>query len=352
MKQLLLSACILISPVFAMSKPQEKASPVCIEDDANEPDLFRRNEQVYTSSVNFLYWTVAEGGLDFALKMNNWAWSPTTPSYAQGNFESATYGMDPGFRLNLVYFRAPHYWEVKWEYTHLSCNGSNTASKPKESEKYLTGTWPQILPGALSQATSYIHLNYNTFDWVIDRVFFPNPHLRLRVVAGWTAAWMDQFWNFKYSDSNSNQTSITNRWHYVGAGLKTGSVFDWFWTGELYVTGLWSTSLLIGDYSNHAKQTTTYQPDGSANPAIPVRDTNYGDVRPSFNAQMAFGPSWQRNFTKSRVEVFAGFEMNLWWNLQEIYRSTSGIATAAKETWVNSSMMALYGLTTRVTVDF
>ena len=67
---------------------------------------------------------------------------------------------------------------------------------------------------------------------------------------------------------------------------------------------------------------------------------------------MIIGPSWQKNLPKNRIELFAGFEMNLWINLQEVYRSTSSTAMGAKETWINSSTLALYGLTTRLTVDF
>ena len=113
-----------------------------------------------------------------------------------------------------------------------------------------------------------------------------------------------------------------------------------------------SLSLLIGSYSNHAKQTTTFQPTALDNPSVPVRDTSYHDVRPALTAQMMLGPSWQKNYAHSRFELFAGFEMNAWLNLQEIYRSTSSTSWGAKETWMSTSVLALYGLTTRLTYDF
>ena len=110
--------------------------------------------------------------------------------------------------------------------------------------------------------------------------------------------------------------------------------------------------VLMGEYSNHAKQTTTFQVTPNDNTAVPVRDTSYHDTRPAASLQMLLGPSYQKNFCNSRVEIFAGFEITTWVNVQEIYRSTSGGPTVAKETWINSSLFSLYGLTTRLTVDF
>jgi hypothetical protein len=353
MKSILFSAALFALPMVAMTKNAEGPSNNCcveVEDEC-EPDLFRRNAQVFSGSAEFLYWGVTEGALDYALKMRHDAWGPSD-SYAQGRFENASYGFDPGFRVAGTYFRAPHYWEVKWQYTRMTSRGKNHSSKPDAALQFLTGTWPHITDLAITEAHSDIHLNYNVFDWMVDRVFIPNPHLRLKVVGGALAAWMDQNWQVKYTDTAFNLTKIRNRWHFVGAGLKTGTMVDWYWTGDLYMTAQGFFGLLMGSYSNHAKQSTTFQPLPGDNTAIPVRDTSYHDIRPAVTAQMLLGPSYQKNFCNNRIEIFAGFEMNAWFNVQEIYRSTSGPASAAKETWINTSMMALYGLTTRLTVDF
>lgn len=351
MKWILFSALAFAPTLFSLVQTADDFTSCCCKEDQG-PDLFKRNAQVYSAHAEFLYWTITEGCLDYALKMRHSAWSPTTPSYAQGRFENATFDFDPGFRVALSYFRAPHYWESRWQYTRLTCKGDNVSHKPQVDTKYLVGTFPQITTLPLTKAKSHIHFNYNTFDWYVDRVFFPNPHLRLRVLGGATAAWMDQEWKIHYFDSVPNCTTICNRWHYVGGGLKTGSTVDWYWTGDLYMTGVWSFGALIGSYSNHSKQHTTFQPDSSVDTAVPFADTGYHDIRPTFTAQMILGPSWQKNFCKNRVELFAGFEMNFWMNLQEIYRSSASSAFFAKETFINSSTLTLYGVTTRLTVDF
>ena len=83
---------------------------------------------------------------------------------------------------------------------------------------------------------------------------------------------------------------------------------------------------------------------------------HFSDVRPTFTIQGIFGPSWQKNFCSMRAEVFAGYEINTWFNLQEMYRSGGGTVNGspenAKQTWLSNAAIALQGLTTRVTLDF
>jgi hypothetical protein len=324
---------------------------MCEPDDPNAPDLFRKCEPVYSGTVELLYWTVNEGGLDYALKMRHSAAGPS-PLYAQGKAEVARYDLDPGFRIGLLYFRAPHYWELKWQYTRMNVSGKDSANKPRVDTKYLTGTWPQITAAPLASAKSALHFNYNIFDIIMTRVFIPNPHLKLRFVGTPTICWMDQEWNVQYRDAVGRGTDIKNRWGYIGAGLKMGASADWFMGSDIYLIGSGMFGGLLGSYTNTSKQTVNFAQQSGDHPEIPIRDLFLRDTRPAFTAQMLFGPSYQKNFACNRVEFFMGYEVNSWFNLQEIYRSTSGSATEAKQTWINSSVMALQGLTTRLTVDF
>lgn len=317
-----------------------------------DADLFRKCEQVFSVHGEFLYWRVQEGALDYALKMQEAPWGPTQ-NYAQGKFQTATFNGDPGFRIGASFFRAPHYWEVKAQYTRLTANGSNHAVKPSPVTLYLTGTWPQISSTArLLKATSHIHMNYNVADLWATRVFNTNHHLRLRMIGGGTAAWITQDWKVRYYNSDSETTTIRNRWGYAGGGLRVGTMIDWYWTWDLYLTGLATTAAYLGCYHNRALQKTTTQLDAGYDTSIPVRNTDYRDVRAVFNVQVLLGPSWQKNFKNCRAEVFVGYEAGAWFNLQEVYRSTAGAPRDAKETWINTGLIAVQGLTTRVTVDF
>ena len=332
------------APSHAQKQPQP----------AYDADLFRRDVPVFSAHAGFLYWRVQEGALDYALKMQNTAWSTSANCFASGDFEKVTFNGDPGFRVALSYFRAPNYWEIFGKYTRLTARGNDAAVKPDNPNEFLTGTWPELLGTnvPLTGANSYIHLNYNVADLLVDRYFNPNPHLRLRLLGGATMTWMNQDWIIRYYNSLGQITKIDNRWRYIGGGFRVGTWVDWFWTRDLYMTAEMTTSILLGSYQNWSKQWAGSASQAGDNLTIPVRDTRYSDIRPTFCVQALVGPSWQKNFTNYRVEVFAGYELNTWFNIHEVYRSTAGTPSATKETLINTGLLTLQGLTTRVTVDF
>jgi hypothetical protein len=348
MKYLLTFATLALCCLEAAPKKTDTPPPA--PNQADDSDLFRKNAQVISLHGEFLFWRVQEGGLDYALAMQRPAWGPTL-NYAQGNYVTQTWNGDPGFRLAIGLFRASRLWEMKAEYTRYTGHGESHANAPNVAQQYLVGTWPQIIP-QLSYVKSNIHMNYNVADYFINRFFNPNPHLRLRLYGAGTVAWINQNWTIHYSDALQHTTSTRNHWAFNGGGIKTGMMVDWYWDFfDLYTTMKVMVGGLVGTYENNTKQKTNY-PQADSNPDVAFRDSNYNDVRAVFTFQMLIGPSWQRNFPSNRLEIFAGYEVNGWLNMHEVYRSSGGSPTASKETYVNSSMLALQGLTVRVTYDF
>jgi len=336
------STLLLLSPLYAATKnsteqPAKESLP------AYDSDLFKKDDPAFSVHASFLYWRVQEGSLDYAIKMQHPSDSGTV--YAQGEFYNATFSGDPGFRIATSYFRAPRYWEMWAQYTRFTTSGKNTVHLPEATDRHLNGTWPQVISGPLSEATSDISLNYNVADFFVDRYFIPNPHLRIRFLGGGAAAWINQNWAIHYSNAAGQEAYLRNHWKFVGGGLRLGTTVDWYCGYDLYLTSLTTCATFLGSYQNNAFQT-------ASNKTYPVRDSRYSDIRPTFTVQAMFGLSWQKNFTSSRVEVFGGYELNSWFNLQEVYRSEGGDSTTGKNININTSMLALQGLTTRLTVDF
>ncbi len=347
-----LAAVALALPLFGDKQklPPEKVSKV--EPPPFDADLYRRDTQVFSVDAAFLYWGVQEGALDYAIQMKESGWGPSE-CFAQGNFKNATFSGNPGFRAVLRFFRAPRYWEFWTVYTRLTATGTQMAEKPSPPGNFLTGTWPQIFSNPMASAKSTIHMNYNVADLLITRVFFPNPHLRLRITGGGSVPWINQFWKILYADWMGFQTKIANRWSFIGGGLKMGTTFDWYWFTDIYMTGGTTLGAFLGSYKNSAVQRTNFQPPSPGfNPNLPVRDAHFSDVRPAFLAQFYLGPAYEKNYTNQRFELFVGYELATWLNLQEIYRSTSGAPSDAKETRINTGALALQGLTMRATLDF
>ncbi|MCP5506353.1 MAG: hypothetical protein H7A38_05675 [Chlamydiales bacterium] len=329
-------------PFLAFAHPQEN------------PDLFNKDDSSFMISGEFLYWTVSEGALDYAIRMRGPSWGPSE-SYAQGDMERAEFDWEPGYRLAIGYYRAPNFWEADFQWTHIHVNGHTHHTRPPAEEgRYMTATWPQVFTTPLEKATSSIHLHYQVADLIANRVFHPfdNPHLRLRLVGGVTGVWIHQGWKLRYRDALNAETSVNNKWKYWGFGFRAGIAFDWFWGKDFYVSGRATSSLVSGHYHNHAKQETNAIHQTGDDTSVPIRDLRYKDYRVAFSAQFLLGPSYQKSFHNWRMEFFLGYEMTIWQNLQEVYRSTASTASEPKETWINSGLVTLQGLTSRATFNF
>ncbi|MCP5504645.1 MAG: hypothetical protein H7A41_05780 [Chlamydiales bacterium] len=317
-------------------------------------DLFNKDDAAFLISGEFLYWTVQEGALDYAIRMKGPSWGPSH-SYAQGDMERAEFDWDPGYRFSLGYYRAPNFWEADFQWTYIHVKGKDQQERPPAEEgRFMTGTWPEVFSNPIQKATSSIHLHYQMVDLMANRVFhiFDNPHLRLRLTGGLTGVWFHQGWKIRYFDAHENGTQVNNKWRYWGFGFKAGVAFDWFWGKDFYVTGRAITGLTSGHYHNHGKQETNVIVQVGDNPSIPIRDLRYKDYRVAFTSQFCLGPSYQKSFTNWRMELFLGYEMTIWTNLHEVYRSTLSAAPRSKETWINSSLISLQGLSARGTFNF
>lgn len=341
MKQKLLFTTLAMASLLA-TPPKEESVPY-------DADLFKKDKMVVFTNVEFLYWIVNEAGLDYALKMKDPAWSSTNV-FANGNFQRATYDWSPGFRVNIGWFNAPHYWDVYAQYTFLRDHGKTEVHQPHKAGLFLNGTWPHpdpsSTPAALSEAEADVSFHYNVADMLCSRRFHPNPHFRMRLIGGATAAWHRQEWETHYKDTNNVKSHIRNAWRFTGAGLRLGFAFDWYLNFyDFYLTAMASTAVLSGRYHNISKQTISTS-------TTPIRNAHYVDGRMTMNAQFLAGPSWQKAFNRCRTEIFLGYEFSSWSNLQEVFRSTSGTAQGPKETWVNSGLIGLQGLTFRVNLDF
>ncbi len=325
--------------------------------DHYENDLFRKDLEVYFVQAEYLYWVVNEGALDYAVKMDHKAWSSN--SFAVGHIHNAEYDWASGFRLAFGYFRAPHFWDMYLQYTYVPCYGSNEvhAHSDSDSGKYLNGTWshPDVNTGdgavALETAHSRINLNYHVLDYMASRRFFPNEHLRMNLFGGITSAFIYQKWNVYYEDTEDQHAKIRNKWQFEGVGLKAGMKVDWFLGYDIYFTGLASSGILSGWYRNSAYQRTQAEIPGTEDDN-PIHNTKLHDTRLAYTAQFMGGFSWQKAYDALRVEVGAGYEFNIWANLHNIYRSSYANAAAAKETYINDSLMSLQGLTVRLNLDF
>ncbi len=343
MKSLLAISLLPLSCLLAVTdtgEPEEKETEV---------SKFDTRQRIF-GSLEFLYWTVQEGALDYAIHMKHPA--PAAPSFASGNFKTADFDWAPGFRIVAGFYRAPHYWEVFAQYTWFYSKGSNRTFAPSEAGEFLSATWAEMTTPPLQTAESHIDIHYQIGDLLVTRVFDPNPHLRMRWVGGITTAFIDQNWKIDYFNFVGGHDHIKSKWKFAGAGLRLGITVDWFWTGKIYFTGKASIATLVGAYHNRARQTTNA---AGFDPEVPVRDVLYNSPRFAFHSQILLGPSYQTSFCGCKqwdLELFAGYEFNAWFNLQEVYRSSQSAGGFPKETNLETGVLGFHGIVLRATIGF
>lgn len=318
-------------------------------------DLFRKDKKILFINAEFLYWSVTEGALDYAIKMKQPAWGQT--SDASGSYKIADFGWNPGFRLSFGYFNAPHYWDAYLQYTYFVGTGHDHAEKPNQDDLFLNGTWPQPNPSfnepvSLASAKTDIKLSTNMVEFLVTRRFHPNPHMRMRVYGGVDVAWLRQNWEIDYKDIQDEISHLHNHWQYTGAGIRLGFIIDWFLgKGGFYFTGQTSAACFAGGYHNVSKQTSSYS-QNDYNPAIPLRNAHYHDTRLVPQFQALAGPSWQQAFKNCRTEIVLAYELNIWSNLHEVFHSNNTLPQGPKQTQIDNGMVGIQGLTLIWNLDF
>lgn len=349
-KKFCMRKAVLIFPLFLSSvllfagdeeSVQEYSSlEKCVPFDA---DLFRKDVRAFHTNLEFLWWMVQEGGLQYATKQTSVSPSNTEIG-AQGKYKRGEYDWHPGFRITYGFFNAPKYWDAFIVYTWFYSSGRDTSHNPPKPGRFLNGTWNQGIESPI-KAKSFLWLHYHLGELKVARVFIPNPHLRLKLFGGLNAGWLDQDWRVFYKNQLSESTRIINQWKYWGIGPRIGVHFDWYWIMDFYLTGKIALGGLLGKYHNRAFEKVLPS-------KLALLNTSYEDYRFAYNTQFIIGYSWQKSFCRARVEAFAGYEMNHWFNLQEVYRSTLGNNDSAHEPRINTGQLTLHGLTLRFEAYF
>jgi hypothetical protein len=276
----------------------------------------------------------------------------TADPKASRNIINLDWKWRPGFRVTLGYFNAPKYWEVMGQYTWFSDSASKKTNSPGNSSQiYLQtmGYAPQSWfspPENIANIHSYADLYYNDLSTLVSRNFYPNPHLRLRVLGGLTSMWTHQTTKNTYN-TFSDSYSFNSRYHtkYWGVGFRMGTGADWYWGKDFYLTGKVFWSIITGRWNT----SSTYRYN-SGSLLSKVSDDSYLTTQ---NFQFLLGPSYQKSFSKTRLELFVGYEFNTWLKALKTYEYEYNFTyDAVGSTKTVLEDLTLTGVNIRLTLDF
>ncbi len=324
--------------------PQPLPPIVCYRPNVEESTSWIRGE--------ILVWTAEAGTLDFVIP--NFPVS-STPLGQTGEVEEAKFGWDPGFRVEVGHRFRPDFWELALQYTYINIDGTDSFSRPSDPTRVLMPTKDNVSTQATDSARSKVDLFYNVFDLMLARSFLPTKQLIVRPTMGLTGTWMDREMDVKYNGvgSPSNETHNRDKWEFHGGGMRVGIDLDWYIGSGFSLFGKSSLAALIGYYKNTFEADTNNA--GSNLPPATIENAKYDDQRIATHLQMQMGPQWGKMWNDVGILIFAGYEVNAWFNVEEMRYSNPTNTTSTitpRHTVINTSTLGMQGFVGKIQLNF
>lgn len=135
--------------------------------------------------------------------------------------------------------------------------------------------------------------------------------------------------------------------------MRVGVDFDWYLGKGWSISATTSAAALLGYYSNYTKVDTNNA--GTGNAPTDIENSHYDDNRIATQIQMQLGPSWGIMWDDWGINIFAGYELNAWFNIEELRSgdlSSSTSSITQRRTVINDSVLGLQGFVGKIQVNF
>ena len=312
----------------------------------------------WNMAAEFLWWTAFQDASEFVLTRI------TIPTSQQGkdveslgNYLSASFNWDPGFRLTAGYTfdrSMMDCWNVYVDYTYFRTVGSQGAIKPDSSTSFLFATFTDVSIGGLTAAHSKISLLYNFGEIWLQRRFQPTKRVGFDFATGLAGAWLNENWRVYYE--GIQKTDFINKWSYHAGGMTTKVKSRWNLGESIEIYNEFQGGLFIGSYLNRNK--INFPPPISSfvqtDLMNPVRDTNQQlyPIVPMLRASL--GLQWNYVFDWGVMRLGTDAEATTWFGLHTVHYTTQGPTIIAddKKSTRSSSNVTLYGVSFKTGFDF
>ncbi len=265
----------------------------------------------------FLYWKMDECGMDYAFENDK----PPAVTFGNdrqsivGDLLRVDLGWDPGVRGYVGYRFPERFWEVEGEYTFYYTQADKTTRMGTGPNDRIVGTFPEFFGGLMEMVSSHFNFHYHTARAHIARRFFVGDSIFLRFFAGPQGAWMSNKWRVTYTGEDQDLSTHRNNWEFEGGGLHLGIDSDWY-IGRGF--SLFFNGAVAALYGSHRVFSSI---DITLNTGGPFQQFGPKDHRVAQSVQLQGGIAWGKVFSEWFViKLFAAYELNSWYNLQEQYR--------------------------------
>ncbi len=254
-------------------------------------------------SIEWLNWRASRRGLDYASFVDPVWLTPVT-------IESLDFDRDNGLRAALGY-QFDSGWEVLWNYTYFATDTSDRVDRAENPNFELIST-RSFFDLPVEAVTAAASLDYDVHDIEAARwVTFCESQLAVRFFGGFRWATIDQEFLSRYAYVDITQEPVNgligNLTEMDAYGLRVGAETHWTSCAGLSLFGRGAVSVLAGDF-----ETRQIEIDG----VILALEDDYTQAVPV--VEVAAGAAWRTG----NWEVKGGYELNSWFNMAEIGRSS------------------------------
>lgn len=321
----------------------EKTAPKSLALGYREP----LEEHYVTMQGSFLYWRAYIDETDFITTGPQ----PPIPSGdnqgAIGTYQHGALSWDSGFRVGLGYCFPRTFWNLQAEYTYYHSHNRQCFVAQSTTPPSMNGGFNEHT-GTMTQASSTMSLNYQVADLYLSHRFLPADCLSLEFQFGPTGGWIDERWRIHYTGL-TGQSCIKNGFNFHGGGLRIGLNGEWYIRKGIGILTRATIAELIGMY--HAKIYQLDTPDsGEQNLLFNAFSRAH---RFTTHLQFAMGPSYGKVFKHWGFSLSAAYELNMWFNVQEVLDSILETSPAdGKTIHRRVGNLGLQGLTAQAQIHF
>lgn len=269
-------------------------------------------------TVDFIYWTAREDGLDYAIEGANLNLLNQVPSIPKGKIQNPDWSFDPGFKVGAGLKMQHDGWDVYANYTWFHNSSHDSLHKPNGFLPtlpnflfFLLNLLPNI-PNNLGfeSAKQDWSLHFNTIDLELGRAYYISRFLTLRPHVGFKGTWQDQEVRTQYQLVVQNLFRIHQHQDSWGIGIRTGLDACWYFIrsfglyGDFSLTGMWS--------GFHSKRKDDHiQPDLTTTNILDTKQLTHA-VKPVIEFGLGLRYELLYNNDDFRFLIQAGWEEQIW----------------------------------------
>ncbi len=309
-----------------------------------------RNIHPVQMDFSFLYWTVYETNLEYAI-------SPTITGAAGsgehsiqgalGNYKAADFDWKPGCRVKLGYVNHDDL-EVLGQYIFYYSKGFNSVDGPTSGTTALNSAFDTTTANRVIKLTSKINLHYHVPDLLVAKrgSLFSNGCTILGIFGGLKGAFIKQSWVTKqYALVATDIETTKTDWKYSGGGVTVGAdLQQQLGAGFQFLANLQGSSLL-GRWKQSQTETVTIFEDPME--SYTMKKTKFVET-----FQYALGFGWMYDTKNIGIRLSALYEAQTWFNLHDIIIPFESSFFGGKVTTIRNNNTTLHGLTASLGIYF